>query len=285
VSRVRTVVATEVILLLGLVAFMAAAFLVERGAGLDEALTIGPLSRIALAAAPPLLWLVTFRARDSQEPSPRPLVFLLFLAGALIAGPLASFVLERALPPDVTAAPLFDRFGAERLVTTFLVVAVVQELAKYLIVRYSVYPLSELAEPVDGLIYMTAVGLGFAAYRNHEYLASLEGEVVLSIGAARLVATTLGHACFAAVLGLAMGWAKFSPLGHWRRSLVLLAGLGATVVLSGLFATAEAAIAAPGLGFAPWRGVAFAFGFAAIIFIAVSFPLRRLTTRAGRWMS
>ena len=282
-SRVRTVVSTEVILLLGLVAFMAAAFLVERGARLDEAVTLGPVARIAFAAAPPLLWVLAFRARDSQELAPKPLVFLLFLAGALVAGPLAAFVLTRALPPDVAAAPVFDRFGAERLVTAFLVVALVQELAKYLIVRYSVYPLPELAEPVDGLVYMTAVGLGFAAHRNHEYLTALEGDVVLSIAAARTVATTLGHACFAAVLGLAMGWAKFSPLGPWRRSLVLLAGLLGTVLLSGLFATVEGAIAAPGLGFAPWRGVAFAFGFAATVFIAVSFPLRRITARAGRW--
>jgi hypothetical protein len=42
---------------------------------------------------------------------------------------------------------------------------------------------------------------------------------------------------------------------------------------------AESAIAAPGLGFSPWRAVAVAFGFAVAVFIAVSFPLRRLTAR------
>lgn len=278
-SRVRIAVATEVMLLLGLCAFLAAAFLVERGAGLEGAVRLGPIGQLAFAALPALLWLGYFRAQDSQEAEPRPLVFALFLAGALIAGPAADLAIQLALAPDVAAAPAFDRLGAEQLVAAFLVVAVAQELAIYLVVRYSVYPMAEIAQPIDGLIYTTAAGLGFAAFRSHQYLDALHGEVILSVGAARVVSTTLAHASFAAVLGLAVGVAKFSPLGPVKRALVLLGGLGAAVLLDGLFSVAESAIAAPGLGFSPWRAVAVAFGFAVAVFIAVSFPLRRLTLR------
>jgi RsiW-degrading membrane proteinase PrsW (M82 family) len=278
-SRVRIAVATEVMLLLGLCAFLAAAFLVERGAGLEGAVRLGPIGQLAFAALPAMLWLGYFRAQDSQEAEPRPLVFALFLAGALVAGPAADLAIQLALAPDVAAAPAFDRLGAEQLVAAFLVVAVAQELSIYLVVRYSVYPMAEIAQPVDGLIYTTAVALGFAAFRSHQYLDALHGEVILSVGAARVVATTLAHASFAAVLGLAVGFAKFSPLGPVKRGLVLLGGLGAAVLLDGLFSVAESAIAAPGLGFSPWRAVAVAFGFAVAVFIAVSFPLRRLTAR------
>jgi len=281
VSRVRIAVATEVMLLLGLCAFLAAAFLVERGAGLEGAVRLGPIGQLAFAALPALLWLGYFRAQDIQEAEPRPLVFALFLAGAFIAGPAADLAVQLAQAPDVAAAPDFDRLGAERLVSAFLVVAVAQELAIYLVVRYSVYPMPEVAQPIDGLIYTTAVALGFAAFRGHQYLDSLHGEVILSIGAARVVSATLAHASFAAVLGLAIGWAKFSPFGPIKRALVLLGGLGAAVFLDGLFSVAESAIAAPGLGFSPWRAVAFAFGFAVAVFIAVSFPMRRLTARRG----
>lgn len=280
-SRVRIAVATEVMLLLGLCAFLAAAFLVERGAGLEGAVRLGPIGQLAFAGLPALLWLGYFRAQDIQEAEPRPLVFALFLAGAFIAGPAADLAVQLALAPDVAAAPDFDRLGAERLVSAFLVVAVAQELAIYLVVRYSVYPMPEVAQPIDGLIYTTAVALGFAAFRGHQYLDSLHGEVILSIGAARVVSATLAHASFAAVLGLAIGWAKFSPFGPIKRALVLLGGLGAAVFLDGLFSVAESAIAAPGLGFSPWRAVAFAFGFAVAVFIAVSFPMRRLTARRG----
>jgi len=281
VSRVRIAVATEVMLLLGLCAFLAAAFLVERGAGLEGAVRLGPIGQLAFASLPALLWLGYFRAQDSQESEPRPLVFLLFLAGALVAGPAADLAVQLALAPDVAAAPEFDRLSPERLVAAFLVVAVAQELAIYLVVRYSVYPMAEIAQPIDGLIYTTAVALGFAAFRSHQYLGALKGEVILSVGAARVASFTLAHASFAAVLGLAIGWAKFSPWGPIKRALVLCGGLAAAVWLDGLFSAVESAIAAPGLGFSPWRAVAFAFGFAVAVFIAISLPLRRLTARVA----
>ena len=278
-SRVRIAVASEVMLLLVLCAFLAAAFLVERGAGLEGAVRLGPVGQLAFAALPGLLWLGYFRAQDSQLAESRPLVFALFLAGGLIAGPAADLAIQLALAPDVASAPAFDRLGGERLVAAFLVIGLAQELTIYLVVRYSVYPMAEIAQPIDGLIYTTAVALGFAAFRSHQYLDALHGEVILSVGAARVVSTTLAHASFAAVLGLAIGWAKFSPYGPLKRALVLGGGLGAAVLLDGLFSVAESAIAAPGLAFSPWRGVAFAFGFAVAVFIAVSLPLRRLTAR------
>lgn len=281
-SRVRTVVATEVILFLGLLAFVIAAFLVERGAGLDGPVSLGPLARVAFAAAPSALWLGYFRAQDSQTQEPMSLLLVMYLAGALIAGPVASFAVGVVLEPDAAAAPVFDRFGAERLVSAFLVVAMAQELCKYAVVRYTVYSLPDLGNPVDGMVYMTAVGLGFATFRGHEYLSELDGEVLLSVGAARIVVTTLAHACFAAVLGLAIGWSKFSSRTPWRRSLVLLAGLLGAVVLNGQFAVVEAAISVPGLAFAPWRSVAFAFGFAAAVLMAFSYVLRRVVRAVAR---
>ncbi len=278
-SRVRIVVATEVVLFLGLIAFVIAAFLVERAAGLEGPISLGPMARIALAAAPSALWLGYFRAQESQERDPLPLVLVMFLAGALIAGPLASFAVDQALRPDVAAGPDFDRFGAERLVTAFLVVAVAQELCKYAAVRYTVFSLPDLGSPIDGMIYTTAVGLGFATFRAHVYLSDLDGQVVLSLAAARVAVTTLAHACFAAFLGLAIGWAKFSSRTAWRRNLVLLAGLLVAVGLNGGFSVAEAAVSVPGLAFEPWRSVAFGFGFAAAVLILFSFVLRR-TLRA-----
>ena len=281
-SRVRTAVATEVLLLLGLVAFVAAAFLVERGAGIEGAVTLGRIPRIAFAALPSLLWLGYFRARDSQELEPRPLVVALFLGGALVAAPVSGLVIDLARATGVGEAPGFDRFGGARLVSAFLVVGLGQELVKYLVVRYSVYPLPEVSHPVDGLIYATAVGLGFATYRSHELLAAQGDAVVLSVGAARVVTTTLAHASFASVLGLALGWAKFWPSGPLRRGLVLGGGLALATLLNGAFGVVEQAIAAPGLEIAPWRGVAFAFGFAALVLVAISFPMRKMVAAAAR---
>lgn len=270
------------ILFLGLLAFVVAAFLVERGAGLDGPVSLGPIARILFAAAPSILWLGYFRARDRENPDPLRLVFVMYLGGALIAAPVASFAIDVALVPEVAGSAGFARFSGERLATAFLVVAMAQELCKYAVVRYTVYRLPDLGDPLDGLVYATAVGLGFATFRAHHFLAELDGQVVLSVGAARVAVTTLGHACFAAVLGLAIGWAKFAPGHGWRRSVMLLAGVLAAALLNGLFGVVEAAISVPGLGFAPGRSVAFAFGFSAAVLIGFSFVLRRVLRAMAR---
>jgi RsiW-degrading membrane proteinase PrsW (M82 family) len=281
VSRVRTAVATEVLLLFGLCVFVVAAFLIERGAGLDHAVRIGTVPRLAFASVPALLWLGYFQVRDAQEHQPKPLVFGLFLAGALVAGPAADLLIDLASAHDPAAAPGFARFGAERVLSAFLVVGVAQEFAKYAVVRYTVYPLPEVAHPIDGLVYTTAVGLGFAAHQAFEVMSAGNGEVLLSVAAAQIVTVTLAHASFAAVLGLGLGWAKFTQHAPGRRALVLGGGVAAATGLNGTFSLVEGAIAAPGLEAAPWREVAFAFGFATLVLIAVSFPMRRVVARAG----
>jgi RsiW-degrading membrane proteinase PrsW (M82 family) len=149
-------------------------------------------------------------------------------------------------------------------------------------VRYAVYPLAEMDQPVDGLIYATAVGLGFASYRGFRYVDDLGGDVLLSVAANRIAVITLAHASFAAVTGLALGWAKFSPSGPLRRGLVLGGGLAAAIALNGQYALVDSAIAGPGLGFTPWRSVAYGFGFAAAVFVAVSFLMRRALAVARR---
>jgi RsiW-degrading membrane proteinase PrsW (M82 family) len=210
------------------------------------------------------------------------MVVVIYLGGALIAGPVASFAVDQALVPDAAASPEFARFSADRLASAFLVVAVAQELCKYAVVRYTVYSLPDLGDPVDGLVYVTAVGLGFATYRAHQYLSDLHGHALLSVAAARVAVITLAHACFAAALGLAIGWAKFSSHTPWRRSMVLFGGLLGAASLNGAFSLVEAAVSAPGLGFDPWRSAAFAFGFAAAVLIAFSFVLRRILRAIAR---
>jgi RsiW-degrading membrane proteinase PrsW (M82 family) len=151
-----------------------------------------------------------------------------------------------------------------------------QEFLKYVVVRYSVYQSPEFDEPMDGIIYMTAAGIGFATHENYQFLSGMRGEVFLSAGAARVVVTTLAHACFAGVLGYAVGRAKFWSGRNWLRTGVLAVGLLCAAVLNGTFAMGHDLIVVAGLEVTPWRAVAFAFGFAAIVFLVLSFMMQRL---------
>jgi protease PrsW len=282
VSRVRTVVAAEVLLLVGLFAIVIGAWLVERGFALDEPLVLGRARAVAVAATPALLWLGYFHIQDRHERTPKHYVIVTYLLGAGVAGPLGQYVLELVLRPHPAAAVDLDPLSAAHLVRAFLVVAVVQVFATFAVVRFSVYRTRELDEPVDGLIYATAAALGYASYVTYVELGAGLGAAFLSLAAARSVVTALAHACFAAVIGYAIGIAKFASTAPLRRAGRLAAWLALAVVLAGQYQIVSGALATRGLEATPWRTVAYGFGFAAAVVIAMSPLLRRLAALEPR---
>jgi RsiW-degrading membrane proteinase PrsW (M82 family) len=270
VSRHKIIVGTEIVLLLGLVGFVAAMVgfeYVEPGP-----VQLGPLSALVFAVVPSALWLGYFYLQDRNEPEPKQLVGGVFILGACVAAPLANFV--GGLIP--VAGGDLDPLSASRVLGNILLIGVVQEMSKYAIVRYSIYQHREFDEPMDGIIYMTAAGIGFAATQNYHHLASLGGSVVLSQAAMNTVINTLAHACFAGVLGYALGSAKFSSAPPMRRGAILFAGLCAAAVLNGVFTALEDRVMLAGVNAgAAWRGLAWAAGFSAAVFFAVSSLMKR----------
>jgi RsiW-degrading membrane proteinase PrsW (M82 family) len=274
VSRIRTIVATDILLVLGLLAFVGVAYSVELVGGLGDAIRLSPIAGVAFSAIPAGLWLTYFYAQDRHEPEPKLFVLGVFLLGGFVAGPLSAFIIEDVMA--IGEATSLDRFGADRLLRAFLVVGVTQELCKYIVVRYTIYLSAEFDEPMDGIIYMTAAGIGFATYVNIDYFGALGGHVLLTTAAGHAVVTTLAHACFAGVLGYALGRAKFSKAAPPMRGLTLLAGLLMAALLNGQFDLLSDVVKGSGMKLHPWRGVAYTAGFAAIVFFVISILMRRL---------
>ena len=272
----RTVVTTEILLVIGLLGFVVAAYAVERSFSLGAAVRLSPLSALFVAAVPAMLWLVYFYLQDRLEPEPKHYVLGVYLLGALVAAPLSEFIGAQVAPPAPFAAQSLESFGMDRLVRVFLVIGVAQELCKYLVVRYTVYLSPEFDEPLDGIIYMTAAGIGFATWENYHYFQGLDGNVFLTIGAAHAVKSTLAHACFAGVLGYFLGRAKFSASPPMVRSATLFLGLLIATLLNGQFSLIQDVVTSDGIDVEPWRGVAYAGGFAALVFFATSILMRRL---------
>jgi RsiW-degrading membrane proteinase PrsW (M82 family) len=280
--RVRTIVASEILLLVGLLAVVVAAWLVEHGFGLARPLAMGTPALVAIAAAPGALWLGYFHSHDRLEPAPKHYVAATYLMGAFLAGPIAGWLIGGLAEVHPATAPDLDPLSLAHLVRAFLVIAVAQEVCKYAVVRYGVYRTAELDQPLDALVYMTAAGLGYAAYLTYRELAASGGEVFLSAAVARSVVTALAHACFAAILGYALGVAKFASASVYRRAVWLMLGLAVAVVLDGQFLVVSGILASRGLEVTPWRVVAYSFGFAAAVFIAASLLIRRLVALAPR---
>jgi RsiW-degrading membrane proteinase PrsW (M82 family) len=270
---VRTVVATEVLLVVGLLAFVGVAFAAKEILGLKDPVHVGVPLALILSAVPALLWLGYFYLQDRHEPEPKHYVAGVYLLGAFGAARLAQFIQVDLLPttePDLAGVGL----SFDAILQAILVVGLAQEFAKFVVVRYTIYLSHEFDEPMDGIIYMTAAGIGFATAANIEYFNSVGG-VYLDIGAANAVVTTMAHACFAGVLGYALGRAKFASHSGLQRNLVLFGGLVLAAVLNGVFHILEQKVVASGLDVQPWRGLAFASGFAVIVFIITSLLMQR----------
>lgn len=242
------------------------------------------LAGILMALIPALIWLVLFYQQDRLEPEPKHFVLGVFILGAILANAVALPIIRDLFQVQdwIYTSTL------SRILGSILVVGFVQEFLKYAAVRYTIYSSAEYDERVDGVIYATAAGLGFATMLNFVYVLDYGG-VNLTVGAIRMVVNALAHASFAGVMGYFLGQAKFESKGP----LWLPLGLCIAAILNGLFfyvedvATApQATLGAQGFQFQPIYGLVVAALIAVVAFAAVFFLIQQankatLARRAG----
>ncbi|HRI28958.1 MAG TPA: PrsW family glutamic-type intramembrane protease, partial [Chitinophagales bacterium] len=110
----------------------------------------------------------------------------------------------------------------------FVAVALSEEFAKYLFLRFVMFNKTAFNEPFDGIIYAVMIGMGFAAFENVLYVA--EGGV--SVAVLRAFTAVPAHAAFGVIMGFYVGLAKFNPDNRQR---LLLTGLFWAVVAHGAY--------------------------------------------------
>lgn len=122
------------------------------------------------AVIPSLLWLRFFYTRDKHDPEPKGLIAKLFVIGALPVAFVAG-ILNTAVFMVVTGGEVDTVAGAGSFLLLAVVIApVVEETLKYLGTSRGARRHKAFNEPVDGMIYGTTVGLGFAAAETIDYL-------------------------------------------------------------------------------------------------------------------
>lgn len=154
-----------------------------------------------LAMAPGFLWLYYFYSKDRYDPEPVVWVLGIFLLGATVTVPVA--VLEGVLGAV-----------AGGILAAVVVAPVCEEIAKFFVVKKTVYRSRVFDEPVDGIIYAAAAGLGFATIENILYVFSAFDEsllLALQTGLVRGLISVPGHVLFSVMWGSALGMARFMP--------------------------------------------------------------------------
>jgi len=169
--------------------------------------------QVALSGAIPALialWLVD--RLDAKRPEPRSTRWLVVLVGMLSVIP--ALVLELVLSA-VTAGhvePQMTYQGSS--FQAFIVAAGVEEACKIAMVYWVVWRRPEFDERLDGIVYASRGGLGFALVENVLYLLnqhSLQGQIVVWVERALLAVP--GHAMWSGMIGAMAARRRFDGTG------------------------------------------------------------------------
>ena len=179
---------------------------------------------LALSGVIPAVVLMAVMARyDAKRPEPKKQLYLATLFGGLSTIPVivVQLALEKLNPGGVAGA----------FYTAFGVAGLTEEIAKALVLYFVVWRHPAFDERVDGIVYATRAGLGFALVENVGYLfgaQSLSGMFGLFV--VRAVLAVPGHAIYAGFMGYWAARKKFDGVGPG-----LLGGLGVAVFLHGAY--------------------------------------------------
>jgi len=153
---------------------------------------------------PSLIWLTYYLTKD-LHPEPKGMILQVFFWGALITLPVffVQVGFNSLLEESVTNSLLYN------LINCFLIIALSEEIFKYLVVKLKVVNSPHLDEPVDVMIYMVVAALGFAAVENILYLFTPMGQMpidqaltrTLVADIIRFIGATFLHTLCSAVIG------------------------------------------------------------------------------------
>lgn len=196
---------------------------------------------IFFGLVPSVIWLLFYLRKDVHPESNR-MILKIFFYGMLIA--IIAALIELVFSTGLVAAINGNLLKAFPIlffvIYNFIIIALVEESSKYLIVKARVLNDSEFDEPVDIMLYMIIVALGFAALENVLVLfagkepllfyETFRNTVIISF--CRFIGATFLHALCSGTLGYFLALSLFETKKRLR--LVIL-GLVVATILHGSF--------------------------------------------------
>jgi RsiW-degrading membrane proteinase PrsW (M82 family) len=177
----------------------------------------------ASGLVPALFWLWFWLREDKLRPEPLLLIAITFIAGMAVV-PLA-------LPLQKLA---IDLYTGTNLIFAWVII---EETLKYALAVMIILWNRAIDEPIDMIIYMITIALGFAALENTLFLLSplLAGDYLNSTltGSFRFLGATLLHVLASGTVGVFLAFAFFKS--KTAQILYGMLGLCLAIVLHALF--------------------------------------------------
>jgi RsiW-degrading membrane proteinase PrsW (M82 family) len=150
---------------------------------------------------PALFWVWFWLREDSKKPEPYFLIAISFIAGMAVV-PLA-------LPLQKIAIEIYS--GVDMMIAW----VIIEEVLKYGVALAIVLWHSEVDEPIDMVIYMIVLALGFAALENALFVFNplIAGDYLNSLmtGSFRFLGATLLHVLASGTVGVFLALAYYKP--------------------------------------------------------------------------
>ncbi|PCI30806.1 hypothetical protein COB52_01025 [Candidatus Kaiserbacteria bacterium] len=172
---------------------------------------------------PAMIWVWFWNKEDAKHPEPTQLIVAAFLVGMVAVA--AVIPLQKMAMMILTGTPMIIAWAA------------IEEIMKFALAYFTVLAHKANNEPIDALIYLITVSLGFAAAENALFLIDpiANSGIVESIltGNFRFLGATLLHVLSSSLIGLALGLSfyKRKVVKFWYVSI----GLVLAIVLHGSF--------------------------------------------------
>ena len=203
-----------------------------------------------------VFWMQYFDLKDYLHPEPRRMLWLGYFLGALSAGAALGvyWLVEKLGGPD---SPGFTTHSI--LLYCFLVVGPIEEGMKYLFARVFIFTSPQFDEPIDGLVYSSAIAIGFASVESLIYAPMLDWPHEL----ARVIVAPLTHSLFSCIWGFGTAYALLQNTRSSLQTLLQFVSLAAAVFAHGaydaLLLSKNATFLASGIALVIW---AFLIGYA-----------------------
>lgn len=183
------------------------------------------MNLLALAIAPGIAICLFIFHKDAYNREPKLNLILTFLFGVISIIP-AGFI-ELYISNDKQNGIFSIAIRA------FFLVALIEELVKYAVLRLYAYPKKSFDEPLDGIVYGVVASMGFATAENilYIYQANETGNGV-SVAILRMFLAVPAHATFGVIMGYFAGKAKFAAK---NKSSLLVQGLIWSIVFHGAY--------------------------------------------------